>query len=78
MFFYEEKTFYFGTLLPCKSPEDGFVEKFKITNPNKIPCNVKFDVKTRRPNEPLAFEIAPVIIYFILFFNLIFFVNIFL
>ncbi|EGR28756.1 hypothetical protein IMG5_169530, partial [Ichthyophthirius multifiliis] len=59
VFFYEEKTFFFGTLVPSQHP-DGICEKFKIINPNKIPCNVKFDVRKRNPNstEPFAFEIA--------------------
>lgn len=59
VFYYEEKCFYFGTLVPSKSP-DGICEKFKIINPNKIPCNVKFDVRKRNPtsNENFAFEIA--------------------
>lgn len=57
VFFYEEKMFSFGTLVPSKSPE-GICEKFKIINPNKIPCSVKFDVRKRNPasNENFAFE----------------------
>jgi len=60
VFSVEEKTFYFGTLVPSKSP-DGIVEKFKISNPNKIPCSVKFDVRKRSNNqtEQFAFEVAP-------------------
>ena len=46
MFFIEEKVFSFGTLVPSKVP-DGVVERFKLTNPNKIPCSVKFDTKRR-------------------------------
>jgi len=46
VFAVEEKTFLFGTLFPSKNP-DGIIEKFKITNFNKIPCTVKFDVKKR-------------------------------
>lgn len=42
----EEKCFLFGTLFPSKNP-DGIVEKFKISNFNKIPCTVKFDVRKR-------------------------------
>lgn len=59
VFFYEEKTFFFGTLVPQQYP-DGIYEKFKIINPNKIPCSVKFDVRKRNPTstEPFAFEIA--------------------
>lgn len=59
VFFYEEKTFFFGSLVPSKHP-DGICEKFKIINPNKIPCTVKFDVRKRNPNsnENFAFEIG--------------------
>ena len=42
----EEKCFLFGTLFPSKNP-DGIIEKFKISNFNKIPCTVKFDVRKR-------------------------------
>lgn len=59
VFYYEEKMFNFGSLVSSKHP-DGVFEKFKIINPNKIPCNVKFDVRKRNPNstENFAFEIA--------------------
>ena len=51
--------FNFGSLVPSKHP-DGICEKFKIINPNKIACTVKFDVRKRNPtsNENFAFEIA--------------------
>lgn len=60
VFTIEEKIFYFGTLVPSKNPE-GVVEKFKITNPNKIPCNVKFETrkKTNNPQESLVFDVDP-------------------
>lgn len=45
----EEKTFYFGTLVPSKQPE-GIVEKFKISNPNKVPCTIKFNVNKKSAN----------------------------
>ena len=50
----------FGTLFPSKNP-DGIVEKFKITNFNKIPCTVKFDVRKRseKQTEQFAFEVFP-------------------
>lgn len=35
VFFSEEKTFFFGTLVPQQHP-DGIFERFKITNPNKV------------------------------------------
>jgi hydrocephalus-inducing protein len=59
VFSIEEKTFFFGTLVPSKAPE-GTLEKFKIINPNKIPCTVKFDVRKRSNNakEEFAFEVA--------------------
>ena len=60
VFAIEEKTFFFGTLVPSKVP-DGVIEKFKITNPNKITCNVKLDVRKRSQNqaEQFAFELQP-------------------
>jgi hypothetical protein len=33
-------------MVPSKVPE-GIEEKFKIINPNKVACNVKFDVRKR-------------------------------
>lgn len=59
VFFIEEKIFFFGTLVPSKVP-DGIVERFKLTNPNKVPCTVRLDVRKRNannPNENFAFEI---------------------
>jgi hydrocephalus-inducing protein len=59
VFFIEEKLFHFGTLVPSKAP-DGIVERFKLTNPNKIPCTVKLDVRKRNPNnlnENFGFEV---------------------
>ena len=60
VFSIEEKTFFFGTLVPSKSP-DGIIEKFKISNPNKIACNVKFETKkrTNNPLEALVFDVEP-------------------
>jgi hydrocephalus-inducing protein len=56
----QEKVFWFGTLIASKVPE-GVVEKFKFSNPNKIPCTVKFSVKprTQSKNEGFAFEVSP-------------------
>ena len=42
----QERVFWFGTLVASKNPE-GAKERFKIMNPNKIPCTVKFAVKPR-------------------------------
>jgi hydrocephalus-inducing protein len=56
----QEKVFWFGTLIASKVPE-GVVEKFKIINPNKIPCTVNFNVqpRTQSKNEGFAFEVSP-------------------
>ena len=56
----QERVFWFGTLIASKVPE-GVVEKFKIMNPNKIPCTVNFSVKprTQSKNEGFAFEVSP-------------------
>ena len=50
IFSIEEKIFFFGTLVPSKVP-DGIEEKFKIINPNKVQCTVKFDVRKRNNNQ---------------------------
>ena len=46
VFSVEEKTFFFGAIIPSKHP-NGIVEKFKITNIHKIPCEVNFNVELR-------------------------------
>jgi len=46
VFSIEEKTFYFGTLIPSKHPQ-GIIERFKITNNHKIQCEVDFKVEKR-------------------------------
>jgi hypothetical protein len=46
VFSVEEKTFFFGAIIPSKHP-NGIVEKFKITNIHKIPCEVNFNVDLR-------------------------------
>lgn len=55
-----ERVFWFGTLIASKVPE-GVVEQFKIINPNKIPCQVRFSVKprTQSKNEGFAFKVSP-------------------
>eukprot|EP00826_Nyctotherus_ovalis_P032294 TRINITY_DN26032_c0_g1_i1.p1 TRINITY_DN26032_c0_g1~~TRINITY_DN26032_c0_g1_i1.p1 ORF type:complete len:340 (-),score=123.55 TRINITY_DN26032_c0_g1_i1:9-1028(-) len=60
IFSVEENVFWFGTLVPSKDIK-GQMEKFKISNPNKIPCTVKFSVKPRTTskNEGFAFEVSP-------------------
>jgi hydrocephalus-inducing protein len=52
--------FWFGTLVASKNPE-GVKERFKIMNPNKIPCKVNFAVKPRNQSksEGFAFKVAP-------------------
>ena len=56
----QEKVFWFGTLIASKVPE-GVIEKFKIMNPNKIPCTVNFSVNPRSQSkgEGFAFEVSP-------------------
>jgi hydrocephalus-inducing protein len=56
----QERVFWFGTLIASQVPE-GVVEKFKIMNPNKIPCTVNFSVKprTQSKGEGFAFEVSP-------------------
>ncbi len=60
LFSIEENVFWFGTLVAGKSPE-GSTERFKIINPNKVPCTVKFAVKprTQSKSEGFAFSVAP-------------------
>lgn len=60
VFFVEERVFNFGTLVPSKEPQ-GIVERIKIENTNKIPCNVKFVVSKRTQNviEQFAFDVEP-------------------
>ena len=60
LFSIEENIFWFGTLIAGKSP-DGSNERFKIINPNKVPCTVKFAVKprTQSKSEGFAFTVAP-------------------
>ena len=56
----EENVFWCGTLVPSKDVK-GQMEKFKISNPNKIPCTVRFSVKPRTASksEGFAFEVSP-------------------
>jgi len=60
VFFIEERIFNFGTLVPSKEPQ-GIIERIKIENTNKIPCNVKFSVakKTQNAIEQFAFDVEP-------------------
>lgn len=60
MFSVQEKLFWFGTLIASKNPE-GAREKFKINNPNKVPCTIKFTVKkrTESKSEGFAFDVQP-------------------
>lgn len=55
-----ERVFWFGTLVASKNPE-GAKDRFKIMNPNKIPCKVNFAVKPRSQSksEGFAFEVSP-------------------
>ena len=56
----QERVFWFGTLIASKNPE-GVRERFKIMNPNKIPCTVNFSVKPRSQSksEGFAFSVSP-------------------
>ena len=56
----QEKLFWFGTLIAQKNTE-GARERFKIINPNKIPCTIKFTVKPRSQSksEGFAFDVQP-------------------
>jgi len=56
----QENVFWFGTMVASKNPE-GTRERFKIINPNKIPCTVKFAVKPRSTSksEGFCFDVQP-------------------
>ena len=60
LFSMQENVFWFGTMVASKNPE-GTRERFKIVNPNKIPCTVKFAVKPRSQSksEGFAFDVQP-------------------
>ena len=60
LFSMQENVFWFGTMVASKNPE-GTRERFKIINPNKIPCTVKFAVKprTQSKSEGFAFDVQP-------------------
>lgn len=60
LFSEQEHIFMFGTMIASKNPE-GVRERFKIINPNKIPCTVKFSVKPRSQSksEGFAFDVQP-------------------
>jgi len=47
-------------LIASKNPE-AVRERFKIINPNKIPCTIKFSVKprTQSKSEGFAFDVQP-------------------
>jgi hydrocephalus-inducing protein len=61
LFSVQERVFWFGTMIAQKSNIDGIKERFKIMNPNKIPCTVKFTVKPRSnsKSEGFAFTVKP-------------------
>jgi hydrocephalus-inducing protein len=60
LFSIQEQVFWFGTLIASQNPE-GARERFKIMNPNKIPCTVKVSVKPRTQSraEGFAFDVKP-------------------
>ena len=49
-FVVEDNVFFFGTIVASKMPE-GVVEKFKISNPFKIPCAVNFACKPKQQSK---------------------------
>jgi hydrocephalus-inducing protein len=59
LFATQERVFWFGTLIAAKTTEGK--ERFKIMNPNKVPCTVKFAVKARSQSksEGFAFDVKP-------------------
>ena len=55
----EEKTFFFGQLIPSKYPE-GTQERFKLSNSGKVPANVSCSVKPRNNSgELFNFTVIP-------------------
>jgi len=60
LFSISERVFWFGTLIASKNSE-GASERFKIMNPNKIPCTVKATVtpRTQSKSEGFAFSVKP-------------------
>ena len=60
LFSAQENVFWFGTLIASSNPQ-GTSERFKIINPNKVTCNVKFSVKPRSmsKSEGFAFKVEP-------------------
>jgi hypothetical protein len=60
LFSIQENVFWFGTLIAGKEPQ-GTCERFKIINPNKVTCHVKFAVKPRSTSksEGFAFKVEP-------------------
>jgi len=60
LFSIQEQVFWFGTLIASQNPE-GARERFKVMNPNKIPCTVRFSVKPRTQSraEGFAFDVKP-------------------
>lgn len=60
LFSIQENVFWFGTLIAGKDTQ-GTSERFKIMNPNKVTCHVKFSVKPRSSSksEGFAFKIEP-------------------
>lgn len=60
IFSIQEKLFWFGTLIASKNNE-GARERFKIINPNKVPCTIRFSVKkrTESKSEGFAFDVQP-------------------
>ena len=55
----EDKTFYFGQLIPSKYPE-GTQERFKLSNNGKVPAMINCSVKPRKNSSGLfSFSVTP-------------------
>lgn len=54
----KDRTFTFGHIVPSSHPQ-GVIEKFKITNPNKIPCKVALKVEPKGDTPEDTFTVQP-------------------
>ena len=54
----QEKKFMFGSVV-CSTSQKGVIQRFRISNPNKIPANVEFTMKDNEPVDPPAFVVQP-------------------
>lgn len=54
----QDRVFSFGTVIPTQHPR-GVVERFRISNPTKIPITVRFELKNDDGSAQPAFAISP-------------------